>query len=77
MKRLSNLGAKSWVLHDPPHSRLDCDPIKAGLIMNHCTIRLISPLEHQMYIEEETDQIHSNRRDLVPNLCVNWVSSVN
>ena len=58
-------------------SRLDCEPIKGGLIMNHCMIWSNSPLERRTYAEEETEQIHSNRRDLEPNICVNRVNSVN
>ena len=44
--------------------------------MNHCKNRSKSPLECQTHVEEETKQMHFNRRDLMPDLHVNRASSV-
>ena len=77
VKELSGFREKSWVLHDPPTFRLDCDPIGAVLIMNRRLIRSNSPLERRKYVEEGTNQIHSNLHDLEPDLHLNQVSSVN
>ena len=73
VKKVSSFLAKSWVLRDPPAFRLDCDPIGAGLITNPREIWSNSPLEHRTYTEEETEQIHSNRRDLEPIGLVVWI----
>ena len=34
-------------------SRLNCDNIKTGLIMNHCKNRSESPLQHRTHAEEK------------------------
>ena len=73
MRFLSKILSSSW----SPVFRLDYDPIGAGLIANYHKIWSNSPLERRKHTEEETDQIHFNRRDLEPNLRVNQVSSVN
>ena len=61
----------------PPRSRLDCDPIKVGLITNRCLIRSSSPLERRTYAKDETKHIIFNPCELKPNLRFNRVSSVN
>ena len=61
----------------PMRPRLNSDQIEAELIANRCQIWSFSPHERRTYAEEETEQILFNRRNLDPNICVNWVSSVN
>ena len=75
VKELSNFWARSWVLRDPPMFRLDCDPVRAGLITKFCRIWSNFPLEHPTSAEEESTQIHFNPCELKPYLRGNRVSS--
>ena len=57
-------------------SRLNRDHIEAWVIMNYCKNWPKSPFEHRMHVEEETEEIHFNPRDLKPNFHINQVVSV-
>ena len=77
VKRLSNFGAKSWVLRDPPVSETQFWSDWGRI--NHKSLRDLidfSPWTPNVR-QRESDQIHFNRSDLEPNLHVDRVSSVN
>ena len=66
VKELSDLKERSWVLHDPPAFRLDCEAIGAELIMNFHSISSNFSLERWTSARKKSSKFASIRMTWSP-----------